>query len=322
MVSPQMERFHDLLRAYLASSVGPDGQMLTLDQIRINIASVQALATEPEGVTYQDVDAGGVRAIWTIPADGADDRVILFVHGGGYVMGEPEHYNKFCGHLANVVGCRVLNLGYRLAPEHPHPAAVNDSVAAYRWLLAEGFEPNHIAVSGDSAGGGLAITTLLAIRDHGLPQPAASVPMSPWVDMEGLSDSMRNGTDDVVISYEGMLLMAQLFVGDGDHRDPLVAPIYADFTGIAPMYLQVGGHERLRDETLQVAEKARRDGAQAHVDVFPELQHIFQVAVGTAPESDDAMRRIAAFLRPLFGLEPGSTELVESSRSAGHGATA
>jgi acetyl esterase/lipase len=243
-----------------------------------------------------------VPAILTEAAGSAEDRIILYLHGGGYVLGEPEHYNVFCANLAAVVGARVLNVGYRLAPEHPHPAALTDAVTAYRWLLDNGYRADRIAVSGDSAGGGLAITTLLGIRDAGLPQPAASVPISPWVDMEFSSHSMRNQTRDLMVQYPGATMMAAAFVAGGDPRDPLVSPIHADFTGIADIYCQVGGEERLLDETLEVVRQARKFGVDAEADIFEHCNHIFQVAAGYAPESDDAVVKIAAFLRPRLGL--------------------
>jgi acetyl esterase/lipase len=301
MISPQMQQLHQIYRDYVAASVGPDGNPITIEQARKNVAGLYVLGTDPEGVTHREVDAGGIRAILTTPPAPADDRVIEFFHGGGYVLGEPEHYDAFCGHLAVAVGCRVLSVGYRLAPENPHPAAVTDAVAVYRWMLEEGHHPLHIALCGDSAGGGLAITTLLGIRDAGLPQPAGSVAISPWVDMEFSSDSMKTKTGDLMVQYPGALVLGDAFIAGGDPRDPLASPIYGDFTGIAPIYVQVGGEERLLDESHRVVEKARADGAQASVDVFDGLHHIFQIAAGFAPESDDAVRRIAAFLRPLLG---------------------
>src|SRR4051794_15941080 len=163
--------------------------------MRASYETFSSLTTDPEGVRWTEVDAGGVPAIWADPEGGATDRVVQYVHGGGYVIGSADYYRKFTGHLANAIGGRVLKVDYRLAPEHPPPAPVEDSTAAYRWLLAQGIEPGHIAISGDSAGGGLTMATLLSIRNAGLPMPAAAMPLSPWVDMEGTGDSMTSRAD-------------------------------------------------------------------------------------------------------------------------------
>jgi acetyl esterase/lipase len=302
MISRQMEQLHQVYRDYVAAATGPGGEPISIEQARINVAALTSLGVEPEGATHKDVDAAGVAAILTEVPGSVEDRIILYLHGGGYVLGEAEHYKVFCANLAAKIGARVLNVDYRLAPEHPHPAALTDAVTAYRWLLDTGYQAGRIAISGDSAGGGLAITALLGIRDAGLPQPAAAVPISPWVDMEFSSHSMQNQARDLMVQYPGAKLMAAAFVGDGDLRDPLVSPIHADFAGIAPFYCQVGGEERLLDETVQVVEKARSFGVEATVETFEHCHHIFQVGAGYIPESDEAVGKIATYLQPLLGL--------------------
>jgi acetyl esterase/lipase len=207
------------------------------------------------------------------------------------------------GHLAKATGCRALSVDYRLAPEHPHPAAVNDSIAVYEWLLGQGIEARHIAVSGDSAGGGLTMATLIAIRDRGLPNPAAGVPMSPWVDMEATGPSMHTKADvDLMVAAPGLKMMAALFLNGAHARDPLAAPLHADLAGIAPIYVQVGGEEALLDDSTRLATNAAAAGVDVRLDVFPEMQHVFQLSAGNLPEADDAIERIAAWLRPKLGL--------------------
>jgi len=301
MASPQAEAIKATLKEF-AAQLDPNAEV-TLDQERAAAEEFAAMCTEPDGVTWTDVDAGGVPAIWADPEGGATDRVLLYVHGGGYVIGSAEIYKKLTGHIAKACGCRVLSVDYRLAPEHPHPAPVTDSTTAYQWLLEQGIEPGHIAVSGDSAGGGLTLATLVKLRDDGVPQPAAAVPISPWTDMEGLGDSMKTKADaDVIVSELVLKNMADRFLAGHDARDPLAAPLYADYTGICPLYFQVGGDETLFDDTTRTAERARAAGVEVDVEVFPEMQHVFQMAAGNMPEADDAIAKIGAYLRPRLGL--------------------
>ena len=299
MVSAQAEQVKERLRAFAASlEGGPE-----LDEMRSSYQTFAGVGTVPDGVSWTEVDAGGVPAIWAEPDDGSADAVIQYVHGGGYVIGSAEFYRNLTGHLARAVGCRVLNVDYRLAPEHPHPAPVEDSTAAYRWLLEQGVAPTSIAISGDSAGGGLTVATLLAIRDAGLPQPAAAVPISPWVDMEATGATMTsNAGKDVLVQAVLIKGMADAFLQGSDPRHPLAAPLHADLTGLAPLYIQVGGDETLLDDARRLAERATAAGVETQLEVFPEMQHVFQMAAGTMPEADDALRKVADYLRPRLGL--------------------
>jgi monoterpene epsilon-lactone hydrolase len=299
MVSAQAERVKAGLAAFAATlAAGPE-----LDEMRRSFQAFSGLGTVPDGVSWTEVDAGGVPAIWAEPDDGSGDAVILYVHGGGYVIGSADAYRGVTGHLARAAGCRVLNVDYRLAPEHPHPAAVEDSTAAYRWLLEQGVAPTNVAIAGDSAGGGLTVATLLAIRDAGLPQPAAAVPISPWVDMEATGATMTSNAGKDVLIQEGLIKgLADAFLQGSDPRQPLAAPLHADLTGLAPLYIQVGGDETLLDDARRLAERATAAGVDTRLEVFPEMQHVFQIAAGALPEADDAWRKVADYLRPRLGL--------------------
>jgi acetyl esterase/lipase len=211
---------------------------------------------------------------------------------------------KVYGHLAKAIGCRALIPHYRRAPEHVHPAPVDDAVTAYKWILDQGIMHQHIALTGDSAGGALAVTTLLRARERNLPMPAATMPLSPWVDMEMTGESLvSNRERDVLVQKEVVEIMATTFLGDGgDRRDPLANPLYADLKGLPPMYIQVGGDETLLDDSRRLAERAREAGIEVTLDVFPEMQHVFHFAAGHAPEADDAIRRLALWVRPKLGL--------------------
>jgi len=302
MASEQAEALKSTMRAFRESVV--TDAPLTLEEQRANAELFMgAMATEPEGVTVTDVEVAGRPAHWVVPDGAAEDRVVLFLHGGGYVIGSRTTHVKLVGHLAKAAGIRALNLDYRLAPEHPHPAAVTDAVAAYSWLLEQGLAPEHLAIAGDSAGGGLTMATLVALRDQGLPQPAVATPMSPWVDLEGTGESMdTNAEADMIVGRDGLKMMSDAFLAGQDPRDPLAAPLYADLTGIAPIYVQVGDEETLLDDSLRLVERAKAAGVDAEVDVFPEMQHVFQLSVGNMPEADEAVARLGTVLRKRLGL--------------------
>lgn len=302
MTSTEAEAIKDQLRGW-AESLQTDPPP-TLEEMRASYAVLAELGTTPAGVTWTEVDAAGVPAIWADAQGGSTEHVLLYLHGGGYMIGAARYYKNFTGHLAKAVGCRVLNLDYRLAPEHPHPAQVEDAVQAFRWLGSEGFSANNIAIAGDSAGGGLTIATMLSLRDQGLGQPVAGVPISPWADMEALGASVQTNADsDVMVSDDLLNAMATMFLAGGDVKDPLAAPIYADYLGLAPLYIQVAGDEILLDDTSRIVTKAQESGVQVRSEVFVEMQHIFQIAAGRLPEADDAVAKIASFLRPLLGLQ-------------------
>ena len=288
----------------MRDSVDPNAAAPTLaEQRAASMAGISAMGTMPDGVAVNDIELpGGIPAQWVTP-DGADpSKVVMYLHGGGYVILSMRSHTRLVAHIASAAGCRALNVDYRLAPEHPHPAAVDDALAAYRWLLDQGVEPGNIAISGDSAGGGLTLATLLAIKDAGLPQPAAAVPMSPWVDLEGIGESMdAKAEHDLMVQRDGLKQMADMYLNGADARHPTAAPLYGDLRGLAPLYIQVGGDETLLDDSTRLASRAAHAGVEVRLDVFPEMQHVFQVMAGQVPEADDAVARIGAFLRERLG---------------------
>ena len=277
---------------------------MPLDELRLMFEHWGDVTAEPGGVDYIEANADGVPAMWAVPKECAEDRVVLCLHGGGYVTASMYTHRKVYGHLAKAVGCRALIPHYRRAPEHVHPAPVDDAVTVYQWLLDHGMAPGHIALTGDSAGGALAITTLLRARQRNLPMPAAAMPLSPWVDMEITGETLvSNRNKDALVQKEVVEVMAQTFLGDGgNRRDPLANPLYADLRGLPPIYIQVGGDETLLDDSRRLAEHARKAGVEVKLDVFPEMQHVFHFAAGYAPEADDAIRMLAEWVRPKLRL--------------------
>ncbi|MEE2031250.1 alpha/beta hydrolase [Rhodococcus chondri] len=262
------------------------------------------LATEPEGITYRNVDANGVSAMWVIPEGAPDDAAIIYTHGGGCSIMSMHSHRKLAGHLAKAAGVKVLNLDYRLAPEHPYPAQLDDAQAAYRWLLEQGIDPQRIATAGDSAGGNLATTLVLALRDAGEQTPAAIVGFSPWYDMEHKGRTLEsNAATDALVQRPVVEMMAQMFLGEnGSPTDPLTNPLYADPTGLPPMYLTAGGYETLQDNAERFADLARNAGVDVTLEITPGMQHVFPFMAGHSPEADAAITAAGNFLRRHLGL--------------------
>jgi acetyl esterase/lipase len=263
------------------------------------------------GMTFADlagvavseiVDAGGAPAVW-VDADPVDaERAILFLHGGGYCQGSTVSHRGLAASLSRACNARVLLLDYRLAPEDRFPAPVEDALAAYRWLLDSGFDAARICVAGDSAGGGLAVSTLVSIREAGLPAPAAGVCLSPWVDMEALGDSMAtNAENDPMISREGILDFARTYLNGAALRSPLAAPLYADLTGLPPLLIQVGSAETLLDDSIRLAALANQADLDVTLEVWDGMPHVWHMFAPKLPEGTKAVERIAEFLNAYFG---------------------
>jgi len=249
-------------------------------------------------VKCEAVSAGGVPAEWIVPPNAANDRVILYLHGGGYVMGSINTHRAMIARIARASEAKALALNYRMAPEDPFPTAVDDATAAYRWLLAQGYKPGKIVISGDSAGGGLTLATLLALRDAGTPLPAAAVPISPWADLEGTGASIETrAAADPMVDKAGLLRMAQMYAGYSDPKNPLISPIYADYKGLPPMLIQVGDAEILLDDSTRVAERARAAGVKVELEAWPEMFHVWHVFAKILPEGQQAIDRIGEYVR-------------------------
>ena len=257
----------------------------------------------PAGVVGTPVSAGGVPAEWIDDEGGNRGSVVLYLHGGGYVAGSIDSHRNLTGHLTRAMGCRVLALHYRLAPEHPHPAPLQDAVAAYRWLLDEGYPADKVMIAGDSAGGGLVMATLLSLRDAKVALPSCAVGISPWLDMEAKGDSMQTrAAADPMITKVQILQIADLFLGGSDPKDPLAAPLHGELGGLPPLLIHVGDAEVLLDDSTRFAAKAKAAGVDVTLEVWPDMVHVWHASAGYVPESDQAIARIAEFARPKLGL--------------------
>ena len=303
MVSKQTEELNKLYLEWVAAlKANPE---MPLDELRHMFEQWGRITGEPGGVDYIETDAGGVPAMWAAPKNCAEDRVLLCAHGGGYMAGSMYTHRKVYAHVAKAIGCRALIVDYGRAPENVHPGPVNDMARSYKWLLDQGIRPDHVALIGDSAGGGLAVTTILRAREQGLPLPAATMPLSPWLDMEATGETFEtNAAKDLLVTrdHHPGLWPARFSAKAGNRQDPLANPLHADLKGFPPIYIQTGADETLLDDSRKLADLARKSGVEVTLEIVPEMQHVFQFLAGTAPEGDAAIRRLADWVRPKLGL--------------------
>jgi epsilon-lactone hydrolase len=267
--------------------------------IRARLAAIKRFIPDPpRGTQARRLDAGGVKAVQVATPQSRGDRHVLYLHGGAYSYGSPSHYRDFIWRIATVACARVLCLDYRLAPEHPFPAALDDAVAAYRWLLAAGAAPASIAVMGDSAGGGLVLATLLRLRDEGVALPAAAVALSPWTDLALTGESLKsNAAADPMLKVEQAPHLARYYLAGADPRHPYASPLYGDPAGLPPALIQVGSDEILRDDAVRMADKLAAAGCRVELEIWPRMPHVWQLFARIVPEAHRAVERIGAFVR-------------------------
>ncbi len=275
---------------------------LTLQERRVVDSHWGDVTAEPGGVDYLERELGGVPVLWVEPADSTRDRVLLCLHGGGYVGGSVYTHRKMFAHLAKAVGARAVLPSYSLTPERQYPTQLDEVTAVYQAILDSGLDPRQVAVAGDSAGGGMTVSLMLRARAGGLPLAAALVPISPWVDMTQSGASIvANRPTDLLFGGDHPMdiggLVAMLLPAGVSARDPLVSPLFADLAGMPPMYVQAGGGEMLLDDAVRLDEVARKHGVEVELDVVAGEQHTFQMAAGHTATADAAIARAAAWLR-------------------------
>ena len=275
---------------------------MDLAGLRDMLDGLQVLAAEPTDVTYADVDAGGVHALLVTPAGARTDRVIVYAHGGGCVTGSSASHRKLAAHLAKSAGTKALVPDFRLAPENPFPAQIEDLVTAHRWLRSEGYAPEATAVAGDSAGGNLSISTALRLRELGEPLPAAIIAFSPWLDMEVACETMKSNADsDVLISSEISAMMAGMYLGETAADTALANPLHADLTGLPPLFASASDAETLLDNAQRIVERARAAGVDATLELQPGQQHVYLFMAGRSKEADETIANAASWLKDRLG---------------------
>lgn len=272
---------------------------LTIADLRSLFDEWHQPTLEPEGVSYKSETLAGVEAIWALPTGADAKKVILYTHGGGFAVGSAASHRKLAGHLAKHLGVTAVVIDYRRAPEHPFPAQIQDSTAVYQELLARGFQASDIVTSGDSAGGNLALSTVLKLRESGVALPGAVIVFSPWLDMEHVGKTLEtNAATDALVSKAILQAMSGMFLGEtGSRTDPLANPLKADYRGFPRLYINAGSAETLLDNAQDLTAVAKAAGVDVTLSVVDGMQHVFPFLAGRAPEADDELRRIARWFQ-------------------------
>jgi epsilon-lactone hydrolase len=274
---------------------------LSLEEERRNLDEGGARFAVPADVALEPVDAGGVPAEWLTAPGARAERAVLYLHGGGYVIGSIKSHRYLMQNISRHSGARTLGIDYRLAPEHPFPAAIEDACRAYRWLLEQGLAPGRIAIAGDSAGFGLTRATLLSLRDAGTPLPAAGVLISPWADLTGTAGAVKSrAASDPMVKPDGLFRLAGRYLGGVDPRNPLASPVFADLTGLPPLLIHVGGREILYDDAITLATRAAAAGIPVALVDEPELFHVWHAFAPMLDEGQRAVEQIGGWLQGRF----------------------
>ena len=275
------------------------GPRSTVEGLRRRLALLGLLVPRPpRGTRVKRLHLDSVKAVSIATRQSLGDRHVLYLHGGGHVAGKPALYRDFTWRIAAAARARVIILDHRLAPEHPYPASLDDAVNAYRALIADGADPQHMAVMGESSGGGLMLAMLLKLRDEGTPLPAAAVALSPWTDLALTGHSMKlNARADPMIRSEEAPRLASQYLAGVDPRTPYASPLYGDPAGLPPTLIQVGSDEVLLDDSVRMAERMRAAGCEIELEIWPRMPHAWQVWARIMPEAREALARIGAFVQ-------------------------
>lgn len=299
MPSPESLQIRSYLLAIKAASGAPaplEEQRASYEK-RIETYVGHPLAL-PEGTRVESVDVDGIPAEWISPAGADQERVVLFFHGGAYVLGSLTSHREIVARLSAAALVRSLQVGYRLAPEHVFPAALDDALTAYRWLLDQGIKPEHVILAGDSAGGGLSLALLQVVRDQHLPIPAGVVLLSPWTDLAGTVESRTTRNEaDPIFSEDLINFLANFYAGTEEKQNPRLSPVYADLHGFPPLLIEVGKDEVLLDDALQLAEHARVAQVPVELTVWEGMWHVFQQHASVLPEGQQSIENIGRFIR-------------------------
>jgi acetyl esterase/lipase len=291
------------VRALLASRAPEPGDpQPSVAERRATADSYGEMGSLPPGCQHEPFSAGAVKCERVTPTGAVAGRRILYLHGGGYTGGSPRSHRPLASRLADAAHATAITAEYRLGPEHKHPAAVQDAVAVYRWMLDQGAEPEHTVIAGDSAGGGLTLAAALALKAEGLPQPAGLFVISPWADLTQSHDTYRSkAADDPMISRERLAEMAGEFLGEGDPKDPLASPVFGDFADLPPILIQVGSEEALLGDSLMIAERAALARVQVRLEVWPEMIHVWHAFGGQLGAARRAIAGAGAWMAERCG---------------------
>ncbi len=280
----------------------------TVGAIRKKYENNDKIAKIPGNIKRHHLDINGISGLMLVHDNSPDDSIILYLHGGAYIYCSAESHKGLAGQICQASEISALLINYRLAPEHPFPAALEDAVETYRYLLSESrYSPDKIIIAGDSAGGGLALSAVLKLRECNLPLPAGLVMLSPWADLEGTGVSYRANMEiDAILDPDDLARAGKIYLNGADGKNPLASPLYGDLSGLPPVYIQAGSSEILLDDSVRLAERIRAVGGSVELDIFEEMVHVFQLfggmkfIGGLLPECKKAYRRIGEFIRDIF----------------------
>lgn len=291
MASAELQVVLDLLKA------NPPVRGSDIPTMRKAMDGMLGMLPPAEDMTFVPVDAAGVPAEWSTADVAESGRVVIYFHGGGYVMGSVASHRNLVAHIARRSGARVLNVDYRLGPEHPFPAAVDDAITAYRFVLESGVPAAKVAIAGDSAGGGLTAACLVALRDAGETLPGAAVCISPWLDLSQSFGSWQSKSHlDPMLEIKQIKTCADAYLAGADPKTPTASPVFADLHGLPPLLVQVGTAETLLDESVEFARRAKAAGVDATLDVAQDMIHVWHAFADLLPEGRKALDDLAAFL--------------------------
>lgn len=294
MVSKGMERVITLLKKFQNT-----GQKPTVESTRKGLNQLAALSKIPEDVNIEPIDIDGIRGEWITTPNMNPNKILLYLHGGAFIAGSIATHRELVSRISRAAGVPVLIIDYRLAPEHPFPAALEDAINSYKWILFEKkFSPNDIIIGGDSAGGNLTLSVLLKAKNVGLPLPKAALCISPVTDLLGTGKSIdsKSGVDPFLSPELGELII-NAYVKDNDPKDPLISPLYGDLNGLPPMYIQVGTSEILLDDSKRIAERLQSAGVDVELDIWEDMIHVFAAFAAWAPEAKKGIEKIGQFIK-------------------------
>ncbi|WP_066305010.1 alpha/beta hydrolase [Bacillus sp. FJAT-29814] len=289
-----------MVKQMLKASVTNQTQEFNLEAARQGLEALSAFTPVAPDVKVEKVTVEGIPAEWLTAPNAKEDRVFLYLHGGAYIMGSCNTHRFLASKLSRSTATRVLLPEYRLAPENPYPSAVEDALIAYRWLVNSGVSPKNIVIGGDSAGGGLALSTLLSLKEAGDQLPALAVLLSPWTDLAGTGESMETRKDaDPWLKPEASRATPVLYIRDLDPCYPHVSPIYADLSGLPPMLVHVGNDEILLDDSVRLVDRSRAAGVEASLKIWEDMWHVFQTF--NIPEGQKSIDEIGEFVMSKLG---------------------
>lgn len=274
----------------------------TVADDRANFQEMMSAFPLDDDIVCERVGVGGVPAEWITAPGAEEDRILLYLHGGGYVVGSTRTHGVMMSRMSRASGARVLGLDYRLSPENPFPAPVQDTLAAYRWLLSNGADPRKIVIGGDSAGGGLTVSALVAMRYLGEPMPVAGFCISPWTELEPNADSYETNAEvDPSVSRARVENLKELYIGDKDPRAPMASPLFADLKGLPPLLVQVGSIEVILDDSTRLAERAEAAGTDVELEVWDDMPHVWHLFAPILSDGQKAIEHVGDFIRKHTG---------------------